>query len=384
MPKVSQHGNSQILLSIKPDFIKKYRLEDLVNEVLNPMMKLDFTQFKEEITLPFILPNFRDYDIQFLTQFIQLFENELSEQILKSHADNLLCLACTYNQLNKEKNIDTFFDRRIRIYGKLLLNFIKAPLPNYTLETVYEAFKDEELEQDEIEDLLLMYLGVESKMPEVEFKDENGKLDHSKVDKELEYRLIKRVLIDRNISIEMPNGNYLIISNEISADFSYNELNANVYFAAEDIRQKNTIIKSIVTSLFDQQQKENPEFYQALLEHDFLSHNYDKLSKAVGRWDKSSQNDYILNKLQILIMEYLAKESLLVRSATSDTKRIRNNFIYKYFILLGLSTDSKGSLTHYNSISEITHCLNEFVVNKKNNANFAREKFHNRYRNTTR
>jgi|GEM_PF-4429053 hypothetical protein len=397
MPKIvlDNDNQSQIELSLTYDFITKYSLEKLVDLVMYPYGEHSITFYRPaSFTVPFKFPYFQQYDEPFLCEFIELFNSvlESSSSELEKHADELLLLANTYVIANRDKYSDVYVDDVLRTRGKLLLNFIKAPLPKYTIETIKDAIYDH-LDSYEKDNILLSYLSMLSGKPESEFKNTEGEIDFSTIDEDLQNKVIKRIVAYFNINIKLPEvkksnekeqPNFLIVSKDIKIDFSYNIGGKTVTFTERDQEQNIKFNTFIVKTLFKEQKEHNTEFYKALLEHDFFSGEYDKLNHSTNKYNTESQNIYNLNQLYSGIMMYLETEKLLSVKDPIITKRKRNNFIYQYLIMIGLPLNSTSEWSDSSSIKQIKERLSKFKIELSNKPLYSSTKFDNAFKNLNR
>lgn len=398
MAKVSVNSLNfaKIELSLRSDFIKKYNLESILNYSYLLQYSVDLNSTKS-ISFPFNFPpHERQYDLVFLNQFIKLFNSLLNQyHIEQIHSDELLFLAYTFIIEDRQKQIEIYKENYLRSNGKLLLDFIKVPLTKHNISNIRNAFSDDGLFPDEIDDHLLAYLGVVSGQHEDTFKrlvqsklKESPDLiweimDLNELDESLKTKLIRKIQIDKNISIEMPNGNLLIISKDITPKFKQKGKYKNFNFSAISSYQSKMIISSIVNSLFDEQKGEGTQFYDKLLKHDFESTNYKDLDKAVGLLT-SDYHTYKLKKLHSLLIRYFTDNNIMTVANEGDTKRIRNNFIIQYFIMLGLFLNSKDKLEPYTSMSQLENSLSKFQDKKRGKPSYANTVFHDTFKNLNR
>ncbi|SDD49329.1 hypothetical protein SAMN05216464_101887 [Mucilaginibacter pineti] len=379
-------GWSRIILDLDYAFIRKYDLHSLIDpNIFAHIGSVTFNQ-PGKLKYPFKFPPFKkEQSVPFQNEFLKLFESLIDRYDIKPdpHLSKLLFFAYAYESENQSKKSEIQKQNRLRSNGISLLELLTVPLPEYTRENLCEAFENDDLSPKEVEDRILMYLGVTSNQPESEFM-QNDRLDWNKVNNQVFKKLLRRIHADTNTSLEMENGKFLIISKEIGIKFNYNR-SGNFSFSSFGANKNVELTQLVFTSLFEEQHREKTDFYDALLDHDFDSNDSSKgLSKILGLWNRSSHHTHNLKNLYDLVKAYLSDNCLIKFTDDSITTRKTNDFLYEYLILLGLSAKLNDNSVSQYTIKGIKENLDRFKKNKTALPTFANAKFRNSFKNLDR
>lgn len=380
MVKIStKFGPKPILvLLLNDDFVRKYDLQLLVNDVAIHETFILNSKSKKLTKFPFLFPpNKANYKKPYLKDFIGLFDSIIKQYNLENHEDNLLFLSNTYYQAATLKSKDDYKSTVLNERGRVLYELIKAPIPLYNIDTIHEAFSEDALLDNGSESLLKLYLNVVTKMPQSHFENSDGTLNKEIISQEIEYKLIEKVLADNNTSFQMENGKYLIVSKAANLSLNYlNSLGKRTYVEPSDKFQNQDLCLLIVKHLLKEQHDANTTFYQALLNFDFVKRcKISDLIKTLGHWHSIGHNAYYIIKVYDTILNYLIDNELIIGSNKALTKLKRDNFLMQYLILMNfLSVDSIKSKSPA-TIADLKENLSAFKEKHRINPKFASEKF---------
>jgi len=388
MANISEYNGIPIIeLTLDTEFIKTYNLQFTLNKAsIYDSFVIDLGK-SYSFSIPTNLPPHNvTYSKSFLKGFFDLFKLLIDEhEDLASHSDNLFFLAHTFKMIGDEKRKETAKYDHLRKNGKLLCEFIKVPFPVYTKFNIHILFDDHDLYYSNVQTLLLMYLNIITKKLPEHFKDSNEKLDYNKIDKQTEHKLIRRIIADKNIAIELSADKYLVISKNITTKFIYRQSSKTRAFSITEEQQSESINKLIVESLFNEQKEAKTDLYLRLLDYDFYSRDtFKEVINTVNNYSRSGHHTHNLKNLYDVLIDYFNKQNILARKSVIETRQIRNDFIYQYYILLGLFLNSKRELEAYESLDQINKKLKEFNLKRRKSKNHATKSLTDSFKNLDR
>jgi len=393
MPSDSFNNNSQFIIELRVDkrFISKFGLQEIIynSELINhPTATNTYANLDCDGTInyPFTFhPLLKKYSDVELNQFLSLFER-IARGINKEYHDNILFLSYSYLIAREEKDKSILMDDRLRERGKLLLKFIKVPIPMLNQKNIYKVFHEEfappteKIDQEAIDQNILAYLGLVSGKQEEYFK-KGQHIDFESIDNDLWIKLTRQIQRDLNVSVEIDSGKFLTVSRNINLKFNFKqERKASVVMNFENVHQNRHYLKIIVDDLVQEQKDNNTAFYKELIKHDvIIGKNYKLLSSSLGLYNRDQQEVYNRRNLYLKLIEYFNIENILTFDSKPDTNRIRNNFIYQYFILTGLIKKCKPG--NKDVIGHLTNEISYFELKKKTNQTFANKSLDDGFKN---
>lgn len=366
--KITDKSGWILELDISEKFINKYKVEKFVSDPIYFNILLS-PEPSGEIKYPFrfkeIYSFFNDNIDVYLSSIRFLLEKY---QIDKKHEDHLIFFSNVLFHIKNETEREIFKSHQLRTNGNLLVELIEVPFTKYNIENFHEQF-DNETSADELDDLLFMYLGIVSGLPEESFKDGLGKLDRNKITSSIDYNLMERLTADKNISIKiedpvLPKGfKYLIISNEVIIKFKSNKKQTRGNIPSLNQSQNDELIRLVVNQLVEEQKREGTALYNAILNHNFFV-NTSELGKSVGKWHHSNHLGQDLYRLYTLLIEYLDDETILSGKSDPLINRKRSDFILHYFILMGWM-NHKGNFLKSTDMASINKELTQLYKVKR-------------------
>jgi hypothetical protein len=415
MPQVLTEPYLQLALTVDTDVIREFDLTDIVINTYKVNHLTIYHRFdlldEETVNFPFTFPpKFETHSKEYLDGFLILY-NKLVDGIDEKHHDNLLFLAYSYFKSSDRKGLASGRDAYLRKKGQLLRDLIKVPIPILNKSNIYEAFADDpDLSKDDIKQHILAYLSLVSDKQEQEFlkdpDDPESEINFRKIDKPLWIKLTKRIQIDRQVSIlindpvdekEIEGLTDIKKIKELDAKKKYLTVSRDINLSFKPIKGKKKEVKEVainkqllslvIKELFEEQKRHRTNLYYVLLDHDFIFNtDFKLLSSAVGDYDRSCQHYSNLEELYNSLYQYLDKDSLLKVLSVQTTKRKRTNFIFQYFLLLNLisNTNTKAKPRHKDDLDYTRAEVDKFKERNRQNRLYATKILADAFKNNNR
>jgi hypothetical protein len=353
MPKlIDRDGEYTIQLTLSKNFIKRYNLINVVNSFYHHY----FVDFNEEGFFPYIFIPDTNFPQAEYKEFLSIYR-KLTETIGLSdqQADEILFLSKTFEHFKKLKQSEIYRDEYQRNNGKLLVELIKAPIENYNLEDLHNAFSEEDEYLADKEEFIITYLSTVTDKPIKSFLDKKGNLNLKKIPSDIADKLIRKIRTAKNYTIELddsiPEPKQLIVSKNIKLSFSYQISDKTKYVdpIASDFNE--TAIVGILKNLWDKD-KIGESLYNALLKHDYLGDgDITELKNIVGHWNRDKHDIYNLQQVYDIALNYFDTNRLII-STKGNTKSMRDRFLLKLFVFFGI-VNEKGQFSSFTTMSNL-------------------------------
>lgn len=371
MPIYKDDQCQYIELIISWDFIQKYNLLSLVD---NSRVLLSKEQIKaERLAFPFIpVYNYKEPEI-YLNRFLEEIRKILPQNInnLDYHLDNLLFISTSFFIEADILSSKQYYNNYLIEEGKFLLQMIKTPFSEITESNIYEYVENE--------DELLAYLQVLTKGKDDKRFLKGEKINFSKISNSLWKKLNIRLHQDKNINVALTSYKKLVVSKDLLLQFHDRKTKKSF----KPIRPKSGLqnehmVQIIIESLIKKQEKARTAFYDALLDHEFITGNSNGLDKSLVINTKSfyTSNLYTLyNKLK----HYIIEENIFPADRKLSVNHRINECIYKCFSLLGFLLKDKKPATN-RTYEELQASINTYKKKTGAKTSFATEYFHRTFK----
>ncbi|RFZ81152.1 hypothetical protein DYU05_20560 [Mucilaginibacter terrenus] len=361
--------NKQILLSLRNRFINDYNLTEAVNSFYNHYA----IDFGADGTFPYTFtPSIIIQDKQ-LEQYIHDYEDIVKGLALNNHqSDEIFFLAKTFESFSNEKEKQIIKENYLRGNGKLLVSLLKAPIKDYSLDSIYQAFDDEDLYPDEVNNIILSFLTIVTNKPIESFLDSDNQLDFCKLSTNEALNLVKEIRKQTNIRIDFRTGDKdinIYISKDVSTIFGYKENFKSRYCEPQSSWFKREILTDVVRRLFKEQESHNTDLYKHLCRlKEVFNPNAKELDNLVGNWNRESHKTHNFKAWYNILNSYLNNNGLLITKNKTNARRAI--LFLRLSIIFGFIDDS-GHFVQQPLYNQVSKSLKTFNLKVSGTTNFS-------------